>query len=496
MLSEHHTRRTKMMTKSLIRAAQVLLVTGTLGLPALWAVDGPLVGDTYISSAAPGSNFGGLATVSVNPTNTGLVQFNLTTIPGMANVSKAYLRVYVDKVNATGTLNFALVTTPWTEMAVTGGSGLTFGPTFGSASVSVTNSFILVDVTTQVQGWIASPGSNNGIAISSGAGNPDVLLDSKENTATSHPAALELTIVGPAGPTGATGATGFTGPTGATGANGATGSTGPTGNTGPAGGPGATGATGATGANGPTGSTGPIGPTGRAGPTGATGAAGFTGPQGNTGPNGPTGPTGNAGPTGNQGPMGDQGPVGSTGPTGPTGATGVTGANGPTGSTGPKGPTGPTGATGAQGNQGNQGPQGGTGPNGNPGAPGANGPTSNVFNMNTAAALTINDGDNNMFFIVDNTGGPVTVNLPHANVPGQRLFVFVKFTQVGNVANAGEPGGPGCGTPPCNQLHLHPAAGNSILDANNAVQTTTALYLRFAELISTGTGNWLTAKSY
>ena len=194
--------------------------------------------------------------------------------------------------------------------------------------------------------------------------------------------------------------------------------------------------------------------------------------------------------------MGDPGPTGSTGPAGPAGATGAAGQAGAQGLQGVQGAQGPRGPTGPQGFPGNQGPQGGTGNTGAPGAQGMNGPTSNVFNMNTAAGLTINDGDPNMFFIVDNTGGPVTVNLPHANVPGQRLFVFVKFTQVGNVANGGEPGGPGCGTPPCNQLHLHPAAGNSILDQNNAVQTTTALYLRFAELISTGTGNWLTAKSY
>jgi hypothetical protein len=116
--------------------------------------------------------------------------------------------------------------------------------------------------------------------------------------------------------------------------------------------------------------------------------------------------------------------------------------------------------------------------------------------MNTAAPLTINDGDNHMFFIVDNTSGPVTVNLPHANVAGQRLFVYAKFITVGNVSGGGEPGGATCtGGPPCPQLHLHAAGTDHIFD-KNAVLQTTANYLRFAELRSSGSGVWYTAKSY
>jgi len=124
-----------------------------------------------------------------------------------------------------------------------------------------------------------------------------------------------------------------------------------------------------------------------------------------------------------------------------------------------------------------------------------NGPASNQFNTNTAAALAIAAGDTNMFFIVDNTNGAVTVTLPPANVTGQRLFVFAKFVQNGNNPNAGEPGGACTGGPPCTQLHLQGVGTDQILDNNAALQTT-ADYLRFAELISNGTGIWYTARGH
>ena len=482
-----------MMTQSLVRAAQVLLVAGTLGAPALWAVDAPLVGDTYITSASPAANFGTAATVNISSASTGLVQFDLTTIPSPSGaIGQAYLRVFVNKVNAAGTLAFMLVNQPWNELSVANNSGLTFGPSFITSPVGVMDSFVLVDVTAQVQNWINTPGSNHGIAIA-GTGGADVLLDSKESSATSHPASLELLIVGPAGPTGplgVTGPTGVNGATGPTGTAGAIGTTGATGVTGPAGASGSSGPAGPTGVAGITGVTGPTGPLGHAGATGATGAAGVTGPTGITGSTGLNGAAGATGVNGNTG------PTGPNGPTGLAGSTGVTGANGVAGAAGPTGITGVTGSTGAAGNQGSQGLMGAVGSTGPTGITGAqvNGPTGNTFNMNTAAALTINDGNTNMFFIVDNTTGPVTVALPHANVAGQRLVVFAKFVQVGNIANNGEPGG-ACGGGLCMQLHLQGASGDHILDQNDSLQTT-ANFFRFAELISSGSGLWYNARGY
>jgi hypothetical protein len=456
-----------MMIQSFKRTVHVLLVAGTFGLPAWCGTDAPLVGDTYISSALPANNFGSTATLNVAAgTSLALVQFDLTAIPSPASsISKAYLRVFVDRVITAGTLQFSMVTSPWAEASVAYNTRPTAGSSFASVGVTTVGTYVMVDVTSQVQGWINVPATNFGIQI--GTADASVLLDSKENISTSHPAQLELSIVGPTGPTGFTGPTGPAGPAGQSGTGGAAGVTGTTGPIG------STGAAGSAGAQGTTGATGVTGPTGTTGATGVTGSTGNTGPTGNTGATGPTGPT-VAGAAGGAGALG---PTGATGPTGPTGATGITGNQGSVGpGPGPQGPTGPTGATGPLGVQ------------------GPNGPTGNVFNTNAAggASLVISDTDTNMFFVADNGSAVAAVTLPHASVSGKRLFIFAKFVSVSNVANAAEPNG--C-LSVCTQLNVSAQAGDHILDGNTSLNTTAA-YNRFVELVSDGSHTWYTLAKY
>ncbi len=355
---------------------QGVVVAGTLLLPALWAVDAPLTSDTYISTAATGSNFGVATNMIVLSGNSGLVQFDLSSVPPSSTVTAAYLVVYANKVLAPGTLNFAVVTSPWTELGVTAGSPPSTNAPFASIPATVGNSFLIVDVTAAVQGWLATPASNFGIEIT-GAGSVSVQLDTKENTATSHPAQLALTVLGPAGPAGAPGQPGLPGSQGA---------------------PGPAGATGVPGSAGPAGPTGPTGAVGATGPSGAQGAAGLAGALG------PTGPTG---------------AVGATGLQGDTGAAGLAGAAGPKGATGSAGPPGSAGATGPTGIPGAAGPSG---------ASGANGPTSNVFSMDTTlhgSGFTIPDSSTFLYYLMNNVASSfATVNLPHATVAGKMVVIL------------------------------------------------------------------------
>jgi hypothetical protein len=208
-------------------------------------------GDAYVVPANV-TSFGGAPTVTVGSSNSfGLLQFDLGQLPGGVTgpqVQKATLTIFIDHVNSPGTMNIDTVssTTPWTESAVNGNTLI--GPQAAVATavpVTAASTFISVDATAAVQGWVNSPTSNNGFLVLAN-GSTSFQFDSKENTATSHPPTLTITLAN-TGPTGATGPAGATGPTGATGA---AGSTGPTGA--------------ASSVQGPTGPTGPAGPTGAA----------------------------------------------------------------------------------------------------------------------------------------------------------------------------------------------------------------------------------------
>ena len=343
-----------------------LLLAASLA-PAAHATEVPLSGDTFVTTARPGTNFGTLANIDIGSGNTGLVQFDLTTLPAgvtASQISKATLTVFINRIFVDGTVNVASVTSAWNEYTVTQSTIPTIGATITSFSATTTGVYVSVDVTAQVQSWVTTPASNNGFAFTSTAGY--VLLDSKENDETSHNPHLDITITS----MGATGATGPTGPQGIQGIPGNTGVQGINGATGTQGINGVTGAVGATGSIGLTGATGAQGNTGAIGVTGAqgnTGLLGATGAQGNTGLVGATGAAGNTGGTGAQGVSGTTGAVGATGAQGNTGIAGATGAQGNTGAvgvTGAQGNTGLIGATGAQGNTGVTGAQGVTGATG------------------------------------------------------------------------------------------------------------------------------------
>jgi hypothetical protein len=423
-----------MTNKSLTRSLATLLAAGSLFLPSLRAAEVPLAGDTYLSSAAPTSNFGAATSLVIAPGNAGLVQFDLTTVPASSTIAKAYLRLYVNKVIAGGTLNFAAVTSSWSENAVTFNTQPAAGAVFASAPVSVTNTFVLVDVTTQVQGWLAAPASNYGIEITPATA-ASVQLDSKESTTTSHPAILELAIIGPAGPTGATGAVG------------------------PVGSAGATGPAGPTGAPGAPGAIGPVGPVGPAGPSGAAGAPGAAGAVGAAGAQGPTGPAGATGVQGSTGLQGAAGPAGAVGPSGPAGLTGATGLQGSTGITGPAGAT---------------------------GAAGAGGAVTNKFSIDTVkhnSGYTIPDTDTFLYYLTNNPvgtsnscGGSVTINLPHSVTVGAGRMIIIMPGNVPAPTTAIS----------CYGVTVAVQSGDSLITQSGGNTSTHAFFA-----VSDGAGHWL-----
>ncbi len=281
-------------------------------LPAL-AQPLTLVGDTYTDASV---NHGSLAGITIGGIHgaQGLLKFDLGTLPAGTTadqVSGAFLFVYVTTVGSTGNITVNEAASPWVESTIVAAPSVGPPANLSGGVVAIVSGiypgFLAIDVTQAVKDWLNGT-TNNGLILTTGpTPNAQIVIDSKESTTTSHPAALTVTLAS----TGGGGATGPTGPTGATGATGigTAGATGFTGATGATGSNGTNGATGVTGANGTNGATGANGTNGATGATGATGV-GTTGATGGTGPQGPAGATGANG----------IGSAGATGPQGPTGA--------------------------------------------------------------------------------------------------------------------------------------------------------------------------------
>jgi hypothetical protein len=335
----------------------------------------PPSADTYSNSTLRNQTNGSSILLVVQHGSDTYIKFNLATLPATPSIAKATLRVYVDAVVSSGSFDVYQLNSSWSESTLTYNNAPPLGiSATGGNPVAITassmNQFVLIDITSLVQGWANGTIANNGIALALTTSSGAFSFDSKESILTSHHPELEIALngavgpQGPAGPAGATGPRGGVGPQGPIGPTGAAGATGATGAQGPQG---------ATGTQGSMGLTGPQGPQGPQGPTGTNGTGfNFTGVfssstsynvndvatyngstyvaiLANQGGNTPDQNTadwtlmahaGATGPAGAAGAQGPQGPQGNTGATGPQGATGAQGPQGIQGLTGPQGPAG------------------------------------------------------------------------------------------------------------------------------------------------------------
>ncbi len=334
------------------------------------ATEATLVADAHVSSARPTVNSGTISNLYVGSGYTSLVQFDLGTLPAgttAAQVQKATLRLFCNRVDTAGAVSVAVVGGAWGEYSVTFAALPLLGGTVQVIPVSQAGAYVTVDVTSVVQGWVQAPATNNGLALSAVAAG--VQFDSKENDLTAHSATLDITLVGQAaagaaGAPGPQGPAGLQGPAGPAGLQGPAGMAGVKGDAGPAG-PAGCGAAGAVGAVGPAGAAGPAGPAGAKGNPGLGyvgvyqstmnyGIADVVGYQGSSyislidGNHGNT-PSLSAGQWGliAQAQVGPEGPAGVTGAAGATGATGAHGRAWADGACRGGGGGGPAGSAGA-----------------------------------------------------------------------------------------------------------------------------------------------------
>jgi hypothetical protein len=200
-----------------------------------------LVADTHVNAALPTVNSGGISNVNVGGGYTGLMQFDLSLLPAgtsAAQISRAVLVLYVNRVDAAGTVSVQPVSAGWSEMGVTFQTLPAMGSAVQTVNVTAAGAYVAVDLTAVVQGWVTSPGTNFGVGLTSAGGVME--FDSKENDLTGHAAMLVISLVsagavGPVGPVGPAGAAGTAGPQGVSGGVGPIGPAGATGAQGAAG---------------------------------------------------------------------------------------------------------------------------------------------------------------------------------------------------------------------------------------------------------------------
>ena len=191
----------------------------------------PVQADATISATYPQTNFGGTANLVVDPSNQAVLQFSLGALPAgttSAQISRALLIVYVNRVNTAGTVDLNGLSNTFNESALTYSSAPALSPSFLSAQTVGGSGYVTYDVTSNLQSLVGNS-TTAGYALTS-TGQASVLLDSKENDATAHAAFLDVTLVsqgpqgvpGPTGPNGTNGANGSNGTPGTNGTNGST----------------------------------------------------------------------------------------------------------------------------------------------------------------------------------------------------------------------------------------------------------------------------------
>jgi regulation of enolase protein 1 (concanavalin A-like superfamily) len=131
--------------------------------------------DTYISNSAKTANYGGFSSLSLNSSGPikGLFYFDISSLSG-STITGATLSMY-QLSGIASTLTAYPMTATWAEMSATYNSanGSIGGTSMGSVSAPATAS-LFVDIplsTATVQGWINSPATSYGIAVTTNSTN-------------------------------------------------------------------------------------------------------------------------------------------------------------------------------------------------------------------------------------------------------------------------------------------------------------------------------------
>jgi hypothetical protein len=199
--------------KNLKLRLAILLLSILCLLPSAYAQFTPS-GDAYTNSADPATKYGANALLDVDgATQKTYIQFNLSSIPTGASISQATLKLYVNAVTTAGSFEVYTVGASWSESTIDYTNEPALGSVINSGVALVAadkNQYILIPITSTVQGWVKGSVANNGIALVA-IGALNTSFDSKESTSTSHPPELDIVFAGAGTVTSVGTGTGLTG---------------------------------------------------------------------------------------------------------------------------------------------------------------------------------------------------------------------------------------------------------------------------------------------
>jgi hypothetical protein len=170
-----------------------LLLAGLSPLAAQ-AVVLPIIADTYIGGTGTSfflsSGAGASVAVKINPQSKALLNFDTSTLPSgisSGDIAKATLVFYVKTVPTSGKLQISPITGAWNETVTLFNAPLTRASQQTSTTISSSNTYFAVDVTTSVMDWVDFPTTTKGLMLEPAGLTPNTSLtiDSKEATLTS-----------------------------------------------------------------------------------------------------------------------------------------------------------------------------------------------------------------------------------------------------------------------------------------------------------------------
>ncbi len=122
------------------------------------AQSAPPVADTYSFNAEPAQNFGAQPILVVQPGANSYIRFNLSSVPAGVTVNKATLRLYLDAITGNGSFDVYQLGNSWGESTLSYSNAPSMGASAtGGHPIALTtsadNQFVLIDITSLVQGW-------------------------------------------------------------------------------------------------------------------------------------------------------------------------------------------------------------------------------------------------------------------------------------------------------------------------------------------------------